>query len=68
MKKSLDQDINVTGDIRRSLLNFIFDTCSLFYASSIQPVQRILGWKRICGFDVTKCYQQAAGLTIIIIE
>jgi len=27
-----------------------------------------LGWKRICGSDVTKCYQQAAGLTTMIAD
>ena len=33
----------------------------------IQPIQALISWKRIKGTDVTKCYQQAAGLAILII-
>ena len=68
IKEALGQVINVTGDLHGGLFHFLSATYSLFYPCLIQPVQQLLGWKRICGSDVTKCYQQAAGLTTMIAD
>jgi len=68
IKEALGQVINVTGDLHGGLFHFLSATYSLFYPCLIQPLQQLLGWKRICGSDVTKCYQQAAGLTSMIAD
>jgi hypothetical protein len=52
-------------DDRFHVLGAIFN---LFYASLLQPVQAALGWKRIKGSDVPACYQQAAGLALMVFE
>jgi len=39
----------------------------LFYGSLIQPIQSLLKWKRIKGSDVAVCYQQAAGIALMIL-
>ena len=66
IKDAICQVINVTGDLQGGLFHFLLANYSLFYPSIIQPVQHLLGWKWIFGLDVTKCYQQDAGLTITI--
>ena len=38
----------------------------IFYGYLQQPIQIILGWKRIRGSDVATCYQQAAGLALMV--
>ena len=68
IKEALGQVINVTGDLHGGLFHFLSATYSLFYPCLIQPVQQLLGWKRICGSGVTECYQQAAGLTTMIAD
>ena len=66
IKEALDQVNNVTSDLYGVLFHFILAGYSLFYPSLIQPVQHLLGWKRIYGSYVNNCYQQAAGLTTMI--
>ena len=66
IRKALGQVIHVTGDLHGGLFHFLSSIYSLFYGCLIQPVQEVVAWKRICGTDVTKCYQQAAGLAMII--
>ena len=66
MSKALAQVITVPGDLHGGLFHFLNAIFSLFFTSLIQPVQKILGWKRLQGKDVSKCYQQAAGLATMI--
>ena len=66
IRKALGQVVHVTGDLHGGLFHFLSSIYALFYGSLIQPVQELVAWKRICGTDVTKCYQQAAGLAQII--
>ena len=68
IRKALGQIINVTGDLHGGCFHFLQAVFNLFYGSLIQPIQTLLGWKRIRGTDVTKCYQQAAGLAIMIAD
>ena len=64
--KSLQQVIHVPGDLHGGCFHFLSAIYSLYYGALIQPIQALVGWKRIKGTDVTKCYQQAAGLAIMI--
>ena len=64
--KAIKHIINVTGDLHGGCFDFLAAGYSIFYAIIIQPIQKSLGWKRISGTDVTKCYQQAAGLSLMI--
>ena len=66
IKEALGRVISVTSDLHRGLFRFLSASYSLFCPLLIQPVQELLGRKRICGSDVKKCYQQAAGITIIL--
>jgi hypothetical protein len=66
INKALNQIIHVPGDLHGGCFHFLAAVYSLFYGSLIQPIQILLGWKRIRGTDVTKCYQQAAGLALMI--
>ena len=66
--KATKQIINVTGDLHGGWFYFLAAGNSIFYASLIQPIHNLLGWKRISGTDVTKCYQQAAGIDILIAD
>ena len=66
LKKALSRIVHVTGDLHGGNFHFLAAVYSVFYGSLIQPIQTLLGWKRIRGTDVTKCYQQAAGLAILI--
>ena len=38
---------------------------NLFYGTLLQKLQAVLKWKRICGSDVSKCYQQSMSLASI---
>ena len=66
IRKALGQIIHVTGDLHGGLFHFLSAIYGVFYGCLIQPIQELVAWKRICGSDVTKCYQQAAGLVMII--
>ena len=66
--KSMKQIINVTGNLHGGCFHFLASGYSLFYASLIEPIQTLLGWKRISGTDVTKCYQHAAGIALLIAD
>jgi hypothetical protein len=68
IKEALGQVIHITGDLHGGLFHFLSANYSLFYPCLIQIVQELLAWKRICGSDITKCYQQAAGLAIMIAD
>ena len=65
IRKALGQVIHVTGDLYGGCFHFLSLIYLLFYGSLIQFLQIILGWKRIWGSDVTKCYQQVAGLVLM---
>ena len=58
--------VNVTGDLHGGCFHFLQVTYTLIFGSLVQPVQALLGWKHTKISDVTTCYQQAAGLTIIM--
>ena len=62
--KALGQVIHITGDLHGGRFHFLSAIYSLFYGSLFQFMQILLSWKRIP--DVTKCYQQAAGLVLMI--
>ena len=64
--KGMQQIIHVPGDLHGGCFHFLSAIYTLYYAALIQPIQALIGWKRIKGTDVTKCYQQAAGLAMMI--
>ena len=64
----MEQIINVTGDLHGGCFNFLSAGYSIFYACLIQPIQNLLGCKHISGTDVSNCYQQAAGLALLIAD
>ena len=64
--KGMQQIIHVPGDLHGGCFHFLSAIYSLYYAALIQPIQALIGWKQIKGTDVTKCYQQAAGLAMMI--
>ena len=66
LRHALGQVVHVTGDLHGGQFHFLSAIYTLFYPCLIQPVQELVAWKRICGTDVTKCYQQAAGLVMMI--
>ena len=63
--KVLGQVIHVTGDLHGRPFHFLTAIYLLFYGAFIQFIQILLGWKCIQGSNVTKCYQQAAGLVLM---
>ena len=65
VRKALGQVIHVTGDLHGGRFHFLAPIYSMFYGSFIQFIQLLLGWKRIHGSEVTKCYQQAARLILM---
>ena len=64
-RKALSRVVVVTGDLH-GCFYALMAVYSLFYAAIIQPIQTLLKWKRIVGSDITKCYQQAAGLALMV--
>ena len=66
--KAMKQIINVTVDLHGGCFHFIASGYGLFYASLIQLIQTLLGWKRISVTDVPKCYQQAVDLALLIAD
>ena len=66
IQKVVKQVVNIRGDLHGGYFHFLQATYTLFFGIFVQPVQALLGWKIINGSDVTTCYQQAAGLTIIM--
>ena len=64
--KGMQQIIHVHGDLHGDCFHFLSAIYTLYYAALIQPIQALIGWKRIKGTDVTECYQQAAGLAMMI--
>ena len=66
-RKALSRVVVVTGDLH-GCFHALMAVYSLFYAAIIQPIQTLLKWKRIVGTDITKCYQQAAGLALMICD
>ena len=65
--KGMQQIIHVPGDLHGGCFHFLSAIYSLYYAALIQPIQaRLISWKRIKGTNVKKCYQQAAGLAMMI--
>ncbi len=65
-KKALSRIVHVTGDLHGGNFHFLSAIYTVFYRALIQPIQTLLGWKRIHGTDVMKYYQQAAGLAILL--
>ena len=66
--KEMKQIINATGDLHGGCFHFLAAGYSLFYALLIQTIQTLLVWKRISQTYVTKCYQQAAGISLLIVD
>ena len=64
-KEALSQVIRETGDLNSGRFHFISAIHSLHCGLFIQLFQILLGWKRIWGSDVGKCYQHAAGLAMM---
>ena len=65
LRKALSRVVVVTGDLH-GCFHCLMPVYSLFYGALILPIQTVLKWKRIQGSDITKCYQQANGLTTMI--
>ena len=68
IKNALGQVIHITGDLHGGQFHFLSAIYSLFYGSMIQFFQLLLGWKQMRGTDITKCYQQAAGLALMVLK
>ena len=68
LKKAMSRVIHVTGDLHGGNFHFLSAVYSMFYGCLLQPIQIMLGWKRIRGSDVTKCYQLAAMLALTVTE
>jgi hypothetical protein len=69
LSKVLDQCVDLPGDLHGGAFHFLVVVSDLYYGGFIQPIETTLGWKWICGKDITQCYQQAAGLvTMILLE
>jgi hypothetical protein len=66
IQKALGQIIHIPGDLHGGCFHFLSAIYNIFYGALLQPIQSLLGWKRIKGTDVTKCYQQAAGLAMMV--
>ena len=66
LQKALSRVISVTGDLH-GCFHALACCFRLFYGSLIQPIQSLLKWKRIKGSDVAVCYQQAAGIALMIL-
>ena len=64
--KAMKHIINVTGNVYGGCFHFVTDGYSISYASLVQKVQALLGWKRIIGTDIIKCYQQADVISLLI--
>jgi len=67
LRKAMSRVVMVTGDLH-GCFHALMSVYSIFYGSLIQPVQVLLRWKRIKGSDITTCYQQAAGLSILLLD
>ncbi len=67
LRKAMSRVVMVTGDLH-GCFHSLMAIYSIFYGSLIQPIQVLLKWKRIKGSDITTCYQQAAGLTILLLD
>ena len=65
LRKAMSRVVVVTGDLH-GCFHALMSVYSIFYGSLIQPIQTLLKWKRIKGSDITTCYQQAAGLALMI--
>lgn len=68
LKKALSRVVHVTGDLHGGNFHFLSAVYTMFYGCLLQPIQTMLGWKRIKGSDVTKCYQLAALLALTVAE
>ena len=65
LQKAFNQVIFIPGDLHSGGFHILQIVYNLFYGTIIQKVQTVLQWKRICGSNVSKCYQQAASLATI---
>jgi hypothetical protein len=61
LSKALDQCVALPGDLHGGGFHFLVVVYNLYYGGIIQPIQTALGWKQICGKDITQCYQPAGG-------
>eukprot|EP00957_Ditylum_brightwellii_P074242 5641520-Ditylum_brightwellii.AAC.1 len=68
IRNAMKQVINITGNLHAGCFHFLSAISFIFYGALLQPVQVLLRWKQIRGTDVTKCYQQAAGLALMIAD
>ena len=66
--KAMKQIMNATGDLYGGRFRLLAAGYSIFYASLIQTIHNLWEWKRISGTDVTKCYQRAAGIALLIAD
>ena len=65
LQKAMDQVNFIPGDLHGGGFHIMQVVYNLFYGAFIQKIQAVLKWKRICGSDVSKCYQQATSLASI---
>ena len=67
LRKAMSRVVVVTGDLH-GCFHVLMSVYSIFFGTLIQPIQILLKWKRIKGSDITTCYQQAAGLALMILD
>ena len=63
---AMEQVTHVPGDLHGGCFRFLSSIYTLFYGALIQPIQALIGWKRMKGARVTKCYQHSTGLALIV--
>jgi hypothetical protein len=68
LHKALGQVVNMPGNLQGGGFHVLGAIFNLFYASLLQSIQAALRWKRIKGSNVPACYQQAAGLALMVFE
>ena len=66
LQEALDQVIFIPGDLHGGGFHVMQVIYNLFNGATIQKVQAVLKWKRICSTDVSKCYQQSTSLASIL--
>jgi hypothetical protein len=64
----LAQVVFLPGDLHGGRFHTLSAIYNLFYGGLLQPIQFKLGWKKICGRDVMKTFQQCKFLFNLVFE
>jgi hypothetical protein len=63
----IERVVPINGDLH-SRFHTLDTLYRLFYGGFLQPIQQHLPWKKICGTDVTKLYEQCHLLIMTVYE